>query len=418
MNADFIHPPGLLEKGFAVISLLFFANAFISLIEQKSGMKIVLGGSDPVVLVISFGIYILTAFLIKSRVKEICVFLVKEKFLLCLVGVAVLSALWSDVPDITLRRCMSLVGTILFGLYLTVRYPLPEQLRLLATTLGIAVISSLLFAIFLPDYGISTESHEGTWRGIFDNKNALGRQMVLSVIVFTLMSTEKAKYRRIQCVLLIASLGLAILSESTTSLILLAVFFIVLFFYQSLKWPFYLRLFLYFMLIATAILALLCVLNATHFVPHAMEGDLTLTGRTELWGAALAMIRKRPVLGYGYAAFWREIEGHSKYIWQMIGWQPPHAHNGLLDLWLDLGLVGVLMFLSGYFQAMGNAIGRIGSIKRVESLWPFVYLAFIMAFNFLESALVKNNSIFFVLYISTICSFYAIPNGKRLKALG
>ena len=410
MNADFHRPPGPLEKGFAVIALLFFADAFISLIAQKSGMKIVLGASDRLVMVISYSIYMLTAFLIISRVKDVFVLLVKEKFLLCLVCVAVLSAFWSDAPSITLRRCIGLGGTTLFGLYLAVRYTLSEQLRLLASMLRIAIIFSLLFGMLLPDYGIATEIHEGAWHGIFDTKNVLGRLMALSAIVFTLLVVDKTKYRRVQWAFLIASLGLLILSTSRTSLILLSAFFVFLFVYHSLNWHFYLRLFLYCILIAAVIIALICVANISWVVPPPTEAEMTLTGRTDLWEAVWVMIRKHPVLGYGYAAFWREIEGQSKYVWQMIGWQTPHSHNGLLDLCLDLGLVGVMMFLSGFFQAIRNFIHRKGSVNRVEFLWPLVYLTFFMASNLLESALVRNNSIFFVLYVSTICSFYVVSH--------
>ncbi|WP_049558612.1 O-antigen ligase family protein, partial [Limnoraphis robusta] len=68
--------------------------------------------------------------------------------------------------------------------------------------------------------------------------------------------------------------------------------------------------------------------------------DPSLTGRTDLWAWAREMIDKRPWLGYGYTAFWQGLDGGSAYIIRAARWPVPYSHNGILDLWLDIGLLG------------------------------------------------------------------------------
>jgi len=70
-------------------------------------------------------------------------------------------------------------------------------------------------------------------------------------------------------------------------------------------------------------------------------------GRTEIWKLSLDSAMKRPLFGYGYRAFWTgTLQGESAHIALLEKWTVTGAHNGLLETWLDLGLIGVGMFLS------------------------------------------------------------------------
>ena len=82
---------------------------------------------------------------------------------------------------------------------------------------------------------------------------------------------------------------------------------------------------------------------------HRDEG---LTGRLNLWNAVLLAISKRLWLGYGFNAFWQGMKGESGYVLTAVGWAPKYAHNGFLDLVLDLGLLGLLVFAIGYLSVL------------------------------------------------------------------
>jgi exopolysaccharide production protein ExoQ len=412
MNKDVYRQPGVLEKGFVVLALFFYSEAFIALFELKAGLEIVPYAFNWYRAIFSYPIYLVLSFLVIKYARDIFLSVKREKFIVCLVGLTILSILWSDFPYVTFKRSASLIGTSLFGAYIAVRYTLKEQLQLLAVMLGIAAVFSLLFTALVPSYGISSELYDGSWRGIYVHKNVFGRLMVFSAIVFTLLNVNSRRSRHIKLALLSLSLALLILSTSKTSLVVFVILLALLPVYKSLQWHFYLRVFLYCFFIVAVICTVTWLMNNTKFVLDAMGRDLTLTGRTELWEAVFVMIKKRPVLGYGYSAFWLGLDGKSEYVWRMVGWKVPHAHNGLLDLWLDVGLLGVLIFIAGFFQAVRNAVCMIRSTNNIEALWPLVYLTFMLLCNLTESTILKHYSIFWVLYVSVAISFYSTHNDQ------
>jgi exopolysaccharide production protein ExoQ len=87
--------------------------------------------------------------------------------------------------------------------------------------------------------------------------------------------------------------------------------------------------------------------------------DPTLTGRTMIWDESWKFIKERPILGYGYGAFWNEASGPMAILQQAIGWPAPNAHNGYVDLWLQLGLLGICLFAAALLQALWPLLKRI-----------------------------------------------------------
>jgi O-antigen ligase len=69
----------------------------------------------------------------------------------------------------------------------------------------------------------------------------------------------------------------------------------------------------------------------------------TLTGRTDLWNILLSM-HTNPLVGTGYESFW--LGPRLEWIWQRFTFVN-EAHNGYLEIYLNLGLIG--LFLLGVF---------------------------------------------------------------------
>ena len=134
----------------------------------------------------------------------------------------------------------------------------------------------------------------------------------------------------------------------------------------------------------------------------------TITGRTQLWFYLWEKISEHPILGYGYGAFWGVLGGPSETIWAKVTWKPPHGHNGLLDLCAELGLVGVVLFFMGFISIFRSTISSIQNKLTLETFYPFIFLISFMIINSIESFLVRQNSIFWVIYVSTI--FTTIKN--------
>ncbi len=69
--------------------------------------------------------------------------------------------------------------------------------------------------------------------------------------------------------------------------------------------------------------------------------DPTLTGRSNIWNAVLST-NTNPLIGTGYESFW--LGPRLPRVWQLAG-GVNEAHNGYLEVYLDLGLVGVFLLL-------------------------------------------------------------------------
>lgn len=394
------------ERGFAVLAIFLFSGALVPLLRLGPGVQVVEG--DPVLLTMWFVLYGITAFLILARWRLFVYVATRDKLLLLLVGVALLSILWSFAPQYTLRREVALIGTTLFGAYLATRYSLDELLRLLAWALGIAALLSLIFALMLPYYGmwIGPEGTE-SWQGVFvGGKNVLGRTMALSASVFVLLALSTRKHRLVLWSGLLLSAGLLWMSESATPLIALCTILLLLPLYQALRSRYTLSVSLFILAVVAGGIAVTWLVANAENVLLALGKDPTLTGRKEIWPAVIEMIRQHPWLGYGYGAFWGGgWSGESAHVSLWVTRFPNdpaivHAHNGFLDLLLDLGLLGLATFALGFSLATLRAVYWVRATRTTAGLWPLVYLTFILLYNFTESSILAHNNVFWILYVT------------------
>jgi exopolysaccharide production protein ExoQ len=410
---------GLAEKVFVVMTLFLSTTALVPLLSEdgESGFA-----EDPYSPLLFLGVYMVTVLLILVKRRSFLRVAQKDIWIWLVVGIALASALWTIAPEVTLRRAILLMGTTLFGVYLSVRYTMREQLQLLAVSLGIAIVLSFLFAITLPAYGVMTFQedgvHAGAWRGVWTHKNILGRIMVLSSVVFLCVALtnpiRNRRYRWIPWAGYILSVALIILSTSKTSLIAFLTITVIIPLYRTWRYR-------YTQLIPISIAVLLIVgstaillFDNLDFVASAVGRDLTLTGRTDIWSAMLDLIWERPLFGYGFNAVWRDWNNEATaYLWRVLEWECPYGHNGLMDLWVELGISGLLAFVISYTTTYFRGIQWLRITKTMEGLWPLMYLSFLLIYNVSESTLLATNSIFWILYVSTI--FSTILEYKQAK---
>ena len=408
----------LAEKGFVILSLLVFSGA-IDLLNERLGF-IGSGGSQgsPISRAFELGILLGTIILIVVWRKRVLLNIYREKLLWLLVGIVLASVFWSDMPGETLRRSLSFVGTTLFGVYFAKRYPLNEQLRLLGWMCGIAVLLSIVVALVLPSYGVmgmgsiitaESTAHAGAWRGIYIHKNVLGRVMVLSAVVFLLLATGNRRHQWIAWAGFSLSVGLILLSTSKTSLAMFLTIMLLLPIYKALRWNYTLAVPFFITVVLVGGATATLFLGDAETILGAFGRDLTLTGRTDIWTAVLDKIWERPWLGYGYNAFWLGWGSESEEIWRALNWEVPHAHNGFLDLWLELGLLGIVTFVLGFVGLYVRAITWVRLTKTAEALWPLAYLAFLFLANLTESSLLRQK-FFWILYMAVAFSMNSKSN--------
>lgn len=110
---------------------------------------------------------------------------------------------------------------------------------------------------------------------------------------------------------------------------------------------------------------------------QATGKDPTLSGRTEIWSSVWGAIGDRPLLGYGRGGlFFSPPNEISLELWREIGFRAPHAHNGVLDIASQLGLIGLVLFATIFLSTLRSAAR---SYRRGETFGSFtlVYMAIV-----------------------------------------
>lgn len=403
-----------IEKCFALLALLFYSEllAFQSLFSLSEGEGLLLSPETaynpltPILRLIQHGVFLATLSLIILRWRQSLMAASKSLFLWGLLLLILTSFLWSDFPDTTLRNSISLVETTLFGLYFAARFSLKEQIAMLAACGSIFAITSLLFSLAIPAQALESGVHAGAWRGPLIQKNLFARALVLFFLVSYIHQPASILGKIVRWCTLLLYVSMVVLSTSKTALIIL-IFMFLLVQCQKFLYQIFTRLPMLFVPVVCA--ALLTAMTTVFLVASNLEAlvtltgrDLTLSGRTEIWGALITKISERPLLGYGYQGFWKGIYGESAYIGKVFGntYLPPHSHNGFFELTLAFGLIGLVFFALSFLGNIRYALLLPAVVPANESLWPLAYLSFLVLYNMTESTLVAHNSIFWALYVA------------------
>ena len=403
----------LVEKCFTVLALVIFTQGLVQLIyEMRTGRYSGFSSEGNLdVMVAFFIIYVITFLLVLLRWKKVIPALNKRKLLILLALIALISVFWSVTPQVTIRRSGALLGTTMFGIYFGTRYSLNEQFRLLLWTYGIAMFLSIVFAVLLPPFGIHQSGDwAGRWRGIYTHKNTLGRNMGFSLLLFTLQAIWGGKSRQIGWIGCGFATALLLLSGSVTPVLSTLTVFTLLPLYNILRWRYKLTTLLFTAAAILYVILSVIVPSVVATLIVALGRNLTFSGRTPLWSAVIEAIQKRPWLGYGYSAFWEDENNEALQVWRVLdGWRPDYAHNGYLELALQLGLLGVVVFAIDFFFNFFLTLTLAAANKSASSMFSLAFMTYMIPYNITDSIILSQNNIIWVVYISMTLSIAIAP---------
>lgn len=392
----FVYRPALrAERAFVVIVLLLSLGAFSNLMitgpirTQNMGM---LGMQIAWTLVY---LVVLTSYS-RNCVRPIRMLFVLWP-LLIVIAFAFVSVLWSQAPMLTLRRATALALSFVFGVYFSTRFDLEEQFSLLGYAFAVCIVFSFTVELL----GMNPSQEIPGWYGIFYHKTELGRNFVLGTLLYLYWWKIDRRYRQLAIVGCIASVLLVLLSRDVTSLLTLVLLLIALLYLRrsmtgSVGW-------------ALARTAVFCTggsalvffaLGHLESVTRLLGKDPMLTGRVPLWILSTAMALRKPWLGYGFNAFWLPDNVYVQRIWHLLRWEPPHAHNGMLELWLELGALGAILFVGAFLYYCAFAIRLLRCSRKSCATWPLIFLVFFFVANLTETFFVTENNIFFFLFVA------------------
>lgn len=321
-----------------------------------------------------------------------------------------LSVLWSVAPADTLRRAIGLILSIALAYLLAIRFSPRQLLLLLGGVLGAIMVLSLAAAAVMPSLAITPGQTE--LRGVFIHKNVLGWAASLSLVIAVAMTCDIARWiRRFGLFLILPSAACLLLSQSATSLLAAFVGLAVM---GALGLMAHTggvgRALIVLVVLQLAAALLMALAFAVGPLLDALGKDSTLTGRVPLWEFVDQAIAARPMLGYGYQAFWTDGNGLAWNIRGEIGWGAPHAHNGYRDMLLGLGLTGLLLCAVFIVRGIIEATRHHCRAPAAGWLWMAPVVSVILVINGSESNLmIQNDLMTIVLGTIVLAASYRRP---------
>ncbi len=402
---------GVLEWAVIIGFLLVFSGIFFGpLVESK------ISASDTSwAKLLYYPIYALVIVLALRRPMVTSKAFIRSFLLLLPVFLAIASTLWSIDSGYTFRRSIALLMTTAFAIYLASRYDWAGLIEVLAATYGLLAVFSLMFVLLVPDKGIMQSTHVGAWSGLWWEKNDLGMNMAKAAHLCLCAWIFRPQRKWIWGALLLLSVALVLLSTSKTSLLaMILAFGGVGALYIFRRSPLVGIPLVYFGVILGVALFL-----GIEFAPKFMFGligkDPTLTGRTDIWEALFAQIKDHPWLGHGYAVFWLDETGPAFWVRQRTEWLVPTAHNGWLETWLSIGLIGVILFALTYLSAIIAALR--GILRGKTAYWALVSTLVFFLFSLSESNILQQNNLGWIVFAATAAKLFgAGPRNPNQRA--
>lgn len=325
-----------------------------------------------------------------------------------------ISITWSDLPFVALKRWIKGLGTVIMVLViLTETRPyraLENALRKMAFLL---LPLSVLFIKYIPQLGRAYHMGRPMFTGVAGHKNGLGILCMVSGIYFCWMflfrtvkhSTHKDKIRiGLYSFMILMIAWLTYKANSATSLFCMFVAFFVL---AVSRMPSFRRnpqrTLYFFMSLFLIIVSLESFIGIKDKIISLLGKEPNLTTRVPMWNDLISMVHN-PILGFGYDSFWMGERLQIIYEnWGISG----NAHNGYLEMYINLGLIGIF-FIGAWFVSGLKKIRRYLQVDYSVGILRFTVVLVVAIHGYTEAA-------FYGVSLMWVLLFLAIMNPPLIK---
>jgi len=317
-------------------------------------------------------------------------------------GFLLISVLWSVDPRVTLSQGTIYLAAVLGAIGIVQALDSNELMDLAASICGLSAVASIVQFVIFPE--------PGDFRGIFSQKNLLGEAMAVGVLA-ALHGTRITRKFRYFCIIMLCSI-VALMSKSATSVLT-----IIVFLWLDILGRLYLRggstrTLSTCLAIVSVPIAIFVVMNED-LILDLFGKDRSLSGRTYIWTYAIDAIGERPILGWGFCAFWSSLNSVARQIAQEIAarhdtwfvWTIPEAHNGMLEFLLEIGFAGTLLFTIIWIRNLAMALKCMAGPARQFGLSSILLLLGILVNGVSEEVLLGAGQVWtsFFFVMGLIC---------------
>jgi len=338
-------------------------------------------------------------------------------FLYCAVSV-----LWSDYPDVALKRWIKGLGDLaMILIVLTDQNPSAAFRRLLARVGFLLLPLSVLFNKYYPAIGMSSGrwGNTGWYTGVATSKNELGGVCLLFGIGSLWRFCEALRdgddphrLRRLMAHGALLAMVVWLFSKSHTAtalscFVMASSLIAVTSIRARARKPWVVHVMVAGML-SVSFAALFLDVGAN--LVETMGRDPTLTGRTGLWKDVLA-ITPNTLFGVGFESFW--LPNRTNHLWNMYWWHPNEAHNGYIEVLITLGWTGIALLAVVIVTGYRKVIGAVRRKPEENGLW-LAYFFIGLVYNFTESAVRIMHPVWiFFLLATTAASIASVSDAAH-----
>ena len=316
---------------------------------------------------------------------------------------AFVSAFWSGDPALVVRRAGTVTLTTLFGVYLVARGDLGTLVATLVKVYALAAAASLVLIVATPQFGTMTgEAYTHAWRGVYADKNDLGMACGEAIILAAYAFCRRCAPRGLAIFTVAVSLLLLYGSQSKTPIVVMAAALYAALVVMALRRRSAAGLIAGYALLVLGLAAGALLATGWQEVLAALGRDATFTNRTRIWQLVVDYIARRPWLGYGYEAFFRDDNAEARLIWDLVGFKTPHAHNSWLEIWLGLGVIGFGAAALAWLAAIYRTL-RVAAASHAEHVaLAAALLAGIFFENLTEFEFFRPGRLMWALFVAVL----------------
>ncbi len=372
---------------------------------------------SPLDRVILTGLLAAAVFVLVGRRDRAGAFLRANRPILLFFAYCGISVLWSDFPDVAFKRWTKALGDLaMVMLVLTSFDPFAAFQKLFSRAAFVLVPVSVLLIKYYPDIGrgYNRWNWGSFYVGASTEKNGLGYICLIFglAMVWRFIATvqDRTLDRRTRLLVvygtvLAMTLWLFWKADSATALLC----FIpgcTLLVLTSIPGSIRTTARVHGLVAAMALLLFAALLiDSGSGLVAAVGRDTTLTGRTQLWSKVWTMIVD-PLFGTGFESFW--LGDRVDQIWRIYWWQPNQAHNGYLEIFLNLGVTGLALLGVVIVWGYRNVVESFASHPETAKL-KLAYFGAALVYNLTEAAF-KG---FHIVWIAFLLAIAVVPPATR-----
>lgn len=372
-------------------------------------------GETPLLRLFWLPVYAIVAGLLMLRFKTVIRAWPAWVALGCVVALAFASKYWSLDPATTSRRVIAMTISGSFAMYLGSTFHGPHLPRLLTRCVLILALMSLFMILAAPSIGIHQDVNAGMWRGVWYEKNQMGMVMAAggTAAAAWAVSEDRLRLTPLLAILLCVLLVLATRSKTSLLCIILGVGMVGVLWTLKRGGPALAVASVWMGVVGAAAGWWLWTYESAEILA-ALGKDPSLTGRTGIWDALFVTIAERPWTGYGYNAFWGIDSAPATWVRYQTGWLVPSAHNGWIDLLVQLGWPGAVLVGTIMTSSYVLTLARLPTAGLREGFWGIAYLSVYILLSFSESVLVSAQNLPWTLCLAILArAVYPEPRPQR-----